>query len=111
MENIETYRACIKKLLAELGQANLSDDGVESQIIMDTEHDHYQLVHIGWQNNRRVYGCVLHLDLKGDKIWIQHNGTEVEIAPTLVAMGVPKQHIVLGLHPPYKRQMTDYAIV
>jgi len=110
MENLETYRACIKKLLMELGQTNSPDDEVESQIIMDTERDHYQLVHVGWQNNRRVYGCVLHLDIKGDKIWIQHNGTEVEIAPTLVAMGVPKQNIVLGLRPPYIRQMMDYAV-
>ena len=28
----------------------------------------------------------------------------------LVAMGVPKDDIVLGLQPPYKRPYTDYGV-
>ncbi|NJO42492.1 MAG: XisI protein [Cyanobacteria bacterium CRU_2_1] len=69
-----------------------------------------QLVQVGWQNNRRVYGCILHLDIKDGKIWLQHNGTERQVADELVALGVPKQDIVLGFQSPSKRKFTEFAI-
>lgn len=109
MANIEKYRAGLKTLLERYGQLTSANDEVETQIIIDTEHDHYQLVQVGWQNKRRIYGCILHLDIKGDKVWIQHNGTEVEIADELVALGIPKKNIVVGFHSPYKRQFTEFA--
>jgi hypothetical protein len=53
---------------------------------------------------------VLHLDIKGGKIWIQWNGIEDDIAVELVALGVPKHDIVLGFHTPLLRQYTEYAV-
>jgi serine/threonine protein kinase len=103
MAKLEEYRTYIKQLLTGYAQYEKPDSPVEAQTIFDTEHDHYQLVYVGWQNKRRVYGCVLHLDIKNEKIWIQHNGTEANIADELVALGVHKQDIVLGFHSPYKR--------
>ncbi|HAZ43840.1 MAG TPA: XisI protein, partial [Cyanobacteria bacterium UBA11371] len=32
------------------------------------------------------------------------------IAEELGEMGVPREDIVLGLHPPYKRQFTQYGV-
>jgi hypothetical protein len=107
MERLE-YRAAIKNLSERYGQPSTSDQ-VEVQIITDVERDHYQLVHVGWQNKRRVYGCVLHIDIKNDKIWIQHDGTEIGMANELVAAGIPKENIVLGFQSPYKRQFTEFA--
>ena len=108
--NVEQYRNYIQNLLKEYSQIGSSNDEVESQIIFDTERDHYQLVHVGWRNKRRIYGCVLHLDIKNGKIWIQHNGTERDIAEELVALGVLKSDIVIGFHSPFTRQFTEYAI-
>ncbi|QSJ18568.1 XisI protein [Nostoc sp. UHCC 0702] len=110
MVKLEKYRENIKQLIISYSKYEKSDSAVEAQTIFDTEHDHYQLVYVGWKNNRRVYGCVLHLDIKNGKIWIQHNGTEANVADELVALGVAKQDIVLGFHAPYKRQFTDFAI-
>ena len=110
MEKLEPYRACIKELLERYGTQPSQRDEVEAQIIVDTEHDHYQLVHVGWQNKRRVYGCVLHIDIKHGKIWIQHDGTEIGIANELVERGIPKEEIVLGFHAPYKRPYTGFAV-
>ncbi|MBD2012956.1 XisI protein [Microcoleus sp. FACHB-53] len=36
--------------------------------------------------------------------------SEENPAEELVAMGVPKEDIVLGLHVPYKRQYTGYGV-
>ncbi|WP_419183637.1 XisI protein [Scytonema hofmannii] len=57
-----------------------------------------------------VYGCVLHLDIKGEKIWIHHDGTEIGIADELVKLGVPKSDIVLAFHELLMRQYTGFAV-
>jgi hypothetical protein len=65
---------------------------------------------VGWDNGRRIYGCIMHFDIIDEKIWIQYNGTEVGVAEELLALGVPKEDIVLGYHSPYMRQFTEYAV-
>jgi len=67
-------------------------------------------MNVGWDGNRRVHGCVLHLDIKNGKIWVQHDGTEDAIADQLVAQGVPHQDIVIAYHAPYVRQYTEFAL-
>jgi hypothetical protein len=110
MDKLEQYRDCIKQTLQKYQQYTKADSAIEAQTIFDTEHDHYQLVYVGWENQRRVYGCVLHLDIKNEKVWIQHNGTEANIADELIDLGVSQTDIVLGFHSPYKRQFTDFAV-
>ncbi|MBD2493333.1 XisI protein [Nostoc sp. FACHB-280] len=110
MAKLDIYREYIQRLLKEYAARDLEEDNVEVQLIFDTEHDHYQLFYVGWRNRRRVYGPVIHLDIKNEKIWLQWNSTEDDIAADLVELGVPKQDIVLGFHSPYMRQFTDYAV-
>ncbi|MCZ6676903.1 MAG: XisI protein [Candidatus Poribacteria bacterium] len=64
---------------------------------------------IGWKKRRRVHGCVIHIDIIGDKVWLQHGSTDAEIARQLVDLGIPKQDIVLGFQPPYRRKNTGFA--
>lgn len=90
--------------------ANDLNEQTEVQLIFDTQRDHYQVVHLGWEEQRRVYGCIIHIDIKDGKIWIQRDGTEVGVANELVAAGVPKQDIVLGFKAPYKRKYTEFAV-
>jgi len=110
MAHLDQYRVNIQKLLQDYAALGRSDQDIETELIFDTTRDHYQLVHVGWQNERRVYGCILHLDIKDGKIWLQHNGTENDIAAELVEMGVVKSDIVIGFHSPFKRQFTEYAV-
>ena len=110
MEKLDWYRQCVQKLLTKYGSDSLTQDGVEVQLIFDTERDHYQILDIGWDGYNRIYNCFMHLDIKDGKIWIQRNMTEIQIAEELVEMGVPKEDIVLGLHPPYKRPYTGYGV-
>ncbi|MBD2180937.1 XisI protein [Aerosakkonema funiforme] len=110
MAKIETYREYIQKLLIKYGNYKLDAEEVEVQLIFDTKRDHYQILDIGWERYDRIYNCVMHLDIKNEKIWIQRNTTDIQIAKELVEMGVPKEDIVLGLHPPYKRQYTEYGV-
>lgn len=110
MDKLTTYRTYIQQLLQQYQRDTQRTHDIEAEIVTDTEHDHYQLIHLGWENKRRVYGCAFHLDIKQGKVWIQYNGTDRQIAEELVELGIPKEDIVLGFQTPYRRQFTDYAV-
>ncbi len=50
------------------------------------------------------------IDIKGDRIWVQHNRTEFDIADRLSEMGVPKKNILNGFHSSYMRQFTEFVV-
>ncbi|BAZ16227.1 fdxN element excision controlling factor protein XisI [Calothrix sp. NIES-4071] len=110
MAKIDEYREAIQKLLTEYAEEDSDEENVELQNVFDTLHDHYQLLYVGWENRKRIFGPVMHLDIKNEKIWIQWNGTELDIAAQLMSMGVAREDIVLGFHTPYMRQYSDFAV-
>ena len=111
MDKIEHYRQAIQEIICDLGKLMPSTDEVETQYIFDTERDHYQLFQVGWEEFEWTHACILHIDIKNQKIWIQHNGTEIDIAQQLLDKGIEKNNIVLGFHAPYKRKYTEFAEV
>jgi hypothetical protein len=109
MDKVTQYREYVQTLLSQYAKDDVSDDEVEVQLIFDTQRDHYQWMNVGWQQFNRIYRCIVHLDIKDGKIWLQQNLTDQNPAEELVEMGVPREDIVLGLQPPYKRQYTEYG--
>lgn len=107
---VEQYRQWIQDLLLEKANRKPTFPEIETQAILDTERDHYLLLHTGWRNNRRTHGCSLHLDIKDGKIWIQHDGTEIGIATQLLELGIPNDDIVLGFQAPEMRPYTEFAV-
>ena len=81
-KKINLYRNYIKEVINRHSKPSLYGN-CEIQKIFDNESDHYQLVHTGWDETERHYGCVIHLDIKNDKIWIQYDGTEIGVADEL----------------------------
>lgn len=110
MDNIERYREIVKDILGGYAQIKPANGDITRQTIFDRERDRYQLVNTGWENRRRIYGCLMHLDIASDgKIWIQYDGTEEGIANELVARGIPKEKIVLAYQSIYMRKLSDFA--
>jgi len=110
MATIDEYREMIQMVLQSYSEIRGSNEDVEAQLIFDQERDRYQLVHVGWSNKRRVYGCVVQMDLQHGKIWIQHDGTDIGIANELLNRGIPKSDIVLAFQSPFKRQFTEFTV-
>ena len=109
MDNIETYRQYIQEILTEHSKL-VWDKRITAETIFDRESDRYQLVYVGWKEDIRLYGVVLHVDIIDGKIWVQQDGTEVGIANKLADRGISKQNIVLGFDPPMLRQYTEFAV-
>jgi hypothetical protein len=112
MEKLVKYRQVIKNLLFEHSKIKYGygNGDVETQIISDTENDHYQVLYVGWEEEKWIHSCILHIDIKDNKIWIQWNGTEDDIAADFVEQGVSKEDIVLGFHHPFMRKFSKYAV-
>ena len=110
MDKVEKYRHIIQELLTTYAATPIANGEIESYTVFDGEQHHYQVMNVGWDGHRRVYGCVLHLDIKAEKVWVQQNTTEIKIACELVDRGIPKEDIVLGFQPPDLREYTGFAV-
>lgn len=110
MVSVENYREIVQEILKEYSTHQPAYGDVEMELIFDRERDRYQLVCTGWNQKRRIYGSLIHIDIKRDKIWIQSDGTEVGIANLLVDKGIPKQNIVLAYQSPSLRPYTEFAV-
>ncbi|MBH8566005.1 XisI protein [Nostoc sp. CENA67] len=110
MDKLTRYRQLVQQMLHDYSEQKPAYGNIEVETIFDTERDHYQIVHVGWEGQDWIHSCIIHIDIKDGKIWLQWNGTEDDIAANLVAAGVPKEDIVLGFQSPFMRQFTDYAV-
>ena len=110
MDDLTFFRSLIIDKIREYAQYPPSVGEIATEVVIDETNDHYELVQSGWVGRRRVEGAVLHIDIRGGKIWIQHDGTEEGIADTFAAAGVPRDKIVLAFKPPEVRPYTGFAV-
>ena len=110
MDNLDKYRNIITKVLAEYAQIPYAYGDLKRQLIIDPERNNFLLLTIGWQNQTRVHGCLVHLEIINDKVWIQRDGIEDGITNDLLGAGIPKDKIVLAFHPLSVRPYTEFAV-
>ena len=106
---LDAYRTIIERVLTEYSELPYVYGEISRQTVFDRPRDHYLLLSVGW-DDRRVHGCLIHVDLIDGKCWIQRDGTEDGIAYELEAAGIPKERIVLAFQPPEVRSVAGYAV-
>jgi len=110
MATLDKYRYLIQQVLTEYTKIPYAYGQIQIETIFDPTSDRYLLMIVGWNQDKRIHGCLVHIDIINGKLWIQRDGTENGIASELVAAGIPKEQIVLGFHPSEVRQHTEYAV-
>lgn len=110
MDRVEELRQIIKAVVWKYAAFTPNYGEIEVDTVIDDTGGHYQLWNIGWQNKRRIHGCVLHLMLKDGKIWVQHDGIEDGVTNDLLAAGVKENEIVLAFFTPSERKHLPFAI-
>ncbi|WP_298609325.1 XisI protein [uncultured Thiothrix sp.] len=111
MDKLKKYREAVKYILKDYASLSPSTNEVTTQLLFDNENDHYQLMYVGWQNGRRIYGAVIHMDIMNGKVWLQYNGTEEDLAQSLLDQGVEREDIVFGFKPVSVRKHTGFATI
>lgn len=110
MDTLKPYSEIVSNLIHEYASYKPSHGQIETEAIIDTQRDHYEVMHVGWDGVRRVHGSVVHIDIIDGKIWIQYDGTTRSVAEDLLVAGVPREDIILGFHPAELRQYTDFGV-
>jgi len=110
MDKLTHYREILRQLIFEYASHNPANGQIETEAVIDSQRDHYEVLHIGWDGVRRVHGSVVHIDIINNKVWIQYDGTSQPVAEALLEAGIPREDIVLGFHPAELRQYTDFAV-
>ncbi len=110
-DTLNHWRRTIKQILADLAAVPFPEVvTMSAKAVFDEGADVYLVVVEGWQDVRRLHGCLVHVEIKGDKIWVQQDGTEDGVAADLLAAGIPKDCIVLGFKSPQSRAFTQFAV-
>lgn len=110
MDAIDRYRKIVSRLIEEYASYKPAYGDMRTEGVLDRDHDHYEVVQVGWDGGRRVHGSIIHIDIRDGKVWIEYNGTDARIGEELVAAGIPRSDIVLGFQPVELRPLTGYGV-
>jgi hypothetical protein len=110
MDQLTHYQNLIKQVLSHYSQSNSHSNNLEIQTLFNDEQNDYQILCLGWHDDDRIHRCLIHIQIKHQKIWIEQDETEVGIANELVEAGVPKADMVLAYQAPYLRYLTEFAV-
>ena len=90
MDKMNHYRAIVRRLILEYAQYKPANGQIETEAVIDEERGHSEVMEVGWQGERRVHSSVIHIDIIGDKVWLQHDSTNAVIADELMMAGIPQ---------------------
>jgi hypothetical protein len=109
VRKIKKYQQLLQKFLAAELPENQSEE-IGYHLIIDLKNNHFQLVEMGWYEQKLIYRVAIHLTMKPDaKIWLWVNNTDTLVAEELVKMGVLASDIVLAFHSVNVRPYTGFA--
>jgi hypothetical protein len=108
---LNEWRQIIKKLFAELAAIPFPEVvNLKAKTVFDESSDIYMVLVEGWQDVKRMHGCLVHVEINDGKVWIQQDGTEDGVANELLLAGIPKDRIVLAFKSPQARAHSGFAV-
>ena len=112
MDTITHYKEIVKEVVSEVMDSyETLPSKLKVQLITDEKNEQFLIYQNDWQQEKRRYGCFLHLEIANNaKIWIHHDGTDLVIVQTLLDKGIPEADIVLGFRSPAFRPYTGFAV-
>lgn len=112
MNEWDIYRRIIMQLLEAYTQQSDADRNVHHEIIFDPSSDQYFVMSVeSYQDSIQwIQGCLIHIDIIDNKIWIKRDKTEERIANQLVELGIPKDIIILGFGLPDYQKYPGFAL-
>lgn len=111
MDKIAKYNEIACSLVERIAAWSSAAQNIETMTAIDKEHGQYLLLSDGWLNETRIYGPLIHIEVKKDgKVWLRHDGTDLEIGQQLLDAGVAPSDLVPAFHNPQIRKYAGYAV-
>ncbi|NCC34440.1 MAG: XisI protein [Chloroflexia bacterium] len=109
MDTLAQYRQIIQAVLLIYTNIPYAHGRIQCKPVFDVERDSYVLLTEGWAGPKRIHGCLVHIEIIHDKVWVQRDEIDSGITYDLVHAGIPKSAIVLGFQEASVRPFTEYA--
>ena len=106
MDTLNRYGEIIENILQEYAAIPYRYGDVTTFVVVSRDGNHFLLMDEGWQKGIRAYDVIVHVEIRGEKIWLHRDGLEDGITSELLEAGISKKNIVLAFHPPDVRQYT-----
>ena len=97
MDKTTNYRRILSRLVNDYASYRPSHGQLEPIAVCDPKNDNYLLLHVGWDNIRRLHATVLHLRLRDGCVLIEEDGLEHGVMQDLLDAGIPPRDIVYSL--------------
>ena len=110
MEKLDNYKQIIKRILEEYIASMRPNAEEEVYLVEDPTKMNYLIYHNAWRHSSRSYGCILHVRIKNEKVYIEYDGTDEGFGDVFAAEGIPKYDIVLAFHASAKRSYTEFVV-
>jgi hypothetical protein len=110
MEKVEKYKEIVLEEMKYRGGATSVDKIMKRHLIVNEEKTDFLILSMGWRNDVFIHHVVYHIQIKGEKIWILQNNTDVDLGELFEDEGVPRQDIVIGFLNEAEREMSKYAV-
>ncbi|MCG9886052.1 MAG: XisI protein [Cyanobacteria bacterium] len=107
---LDQWRTFLEQILRAYAELPYRYGEISTYLVISQDRNHFLLMHEGWESQHRIHGCLVHAEIRNQKVWIHYDGIEGGITEELVELGIPKDHIVLAFHAPEIRQYTGYAV-
>ncbi|MEM6297578.1 MAG: element excision factor XisI family protein [Bacteroidota bacterium] len=99
MDKLTHYQEIINNVF--LGFQKLLNKEVNREVLlsMDTERGQYLLISDAWEEGRRYYQTLMHIELKMDtSVWLRLDATDLELGQTLINHGIARKDIVAAFY-------------
>jgi hypothetical protein len=110
MDKLANYQKIIRQVLQPYAHIKYANVPFKNRAAFDNENGQYLIISEGWMEKKHFHSCLIHVEIIGDRVWIQCDNTEDGVAGELAEAGIPKEDIVLGFHEPEIRKYTGFGV-
>ena len=101
MDKLTQCYTIIAPILKEYAALPYSCQNLQHKLVISDDKKDYLLMTIGWENDVKIHGYLVQIEIINDKIWIHRDGLEY---------GIANNEIVLAFHPLEVRQFTEFSV-
>jgi hypothetical protein len=108
--DVTTARGVVTRFIEEVAAVRPAIGDIECVALIDDARDTYAVVMVGWDRTGRVLDPLVLARLANDKVYVEADGTDLDLVGRLLDAGVPADHIVIGYQHPDMRADTEFAV-
>lgn len=101
MDRITKYRQILLDTINRHARYVPVNGHIHTCAIHDAERDEFLVLDIGWnEKSRRVHDVVMHFRIAENKVHVERDATDAEVARELIQAGVAPEDLIIATHQP-----------